>query len=137
MSFILVSSQLGQILIETDCTLDLSPNNVLMRIKDESILPKFAHEEIEQPFARMVRPDRTIYISRLMPISPGQPILCDFGEARVGSHKHTGDIMPRIMRAPEVILGMNWNCKVDIWALGVMVSVLFLVTLLLFQYSYV
>jgi serine/threonine protein kinase len=93
-----------------------------MRIKDESILPKFAREEIEQPYARMVRPDRTIYVSRLMPISPGLPVLCDFGEARVGSSKYSGDIMPRIMRAPEVILGIDWSCKVDIWALGVMVS---------------
>jgi len=103
-----------------------------MRIKDESILPKFAQEEIEQPFARMVRPDRTIYISRLMPVSPGQLVLCDFGEARLGSHKHVGDIMPRIMRALEVILGMDWNFKVDIWALGVMVSVMFKPNLHLF-----
>ena len=124
MSFILVSPQSGQIWAETDCSIDLSLNNVLMRIKDESILPKFAQEEIEQPFARMIRQDRTIYISRLMPISPSQPVLCDFGEARVGSLRHTGEIMPRIMRAPEVILGIDWKCKVDVWALGVMVSVL-------------
>jgi serine/threonine-protein kinase SRPK3 len=96
-----------------------------MRIKDESILPDFAQKEIEQPSARMERLDRTIYTSRLMPQSPGLLILCDFGEARIGSHKHRGDIMPGIMRAPEVILGMDWDCKVDIWAIGIMVSVLF------------
>ena len=31
--------------------------------------------------------------------------------------------MPAIYRAPEVILGMNWDSKVDIWGVGVMVSV--------------
>lgn len=110
--------------MDVDYILDISPHNVLMRIKDESILPKFAQKEIEQPSARIVRPDRTIYTSRLMPRSPGLPVLCDFGEARVGSHKHSGDIMPGIMRAPDVILGMDWDCKVDIWAIGIMVSVL-------------
>ncbi len=30
--------------------------------------------------------------------------------------------MPGIYRAPEVILGMDWDSKVDIWAIGVMVS---------------
>jgi serine/threonine-protein kinase SRPK3 len=49
-------------LLDAKCTPDISPYNVLMRIKDESILPKFAQKEIEQPSARMVRPDRTIYI---------------------------------------------------------------------------
>jgi hypothetical protein len=30
--------------------------------------------------------------------------------------------MPGIYRAPEVILEMDWDSKVDIWAIGVMVS---------------
>lgn len=30
--------------------------------------------------------------------------------------------MPGIYRAPEVILGMEWDCKVDIWSIGLMVS---------------
>ncbi|OAX82535.1 hypothetical protein ACJ72_03120, partial [Emergomyces africanus] len=37
------------------------------------------------------------------------------------NHKHRGDIMPGIYRAPEVILGMEWDCKVDLWSVGVMV----------------
>jgi len=104
---------------------DLTPNNILMKIEDESILPKIAQAEIEHPFPRMIRPDRTVYVSRLMPASPGQPVICDFGEARVGPNKHTGDIMPDIMRAPEVILGMGWDAQVDIWALTITVSTLF------------
>ena len=30
--------------------------------------------------------------------------------------------MPGIYRAPEIVLGMDWDSKVDIWAVGVMVS---------------
>lgn len=58
-------------------------------------------------------------MSRLVPFTNGLPILCDLGEARVGKDMHNGDIMPDIYRAPEVILGMNWATKVDIWAVGV------------------
>lgn len=42
-----------------------------------------------------------------MPVKTGLPVLCDFGEARVGD-KHRGDVMPGIYRAPEVILDMEW-----------------------------
>lgn len=60
-----------------------------------------------------------------MPVNAGLPVLCDFGEARVGD-KHRGDVMPGIYRAPEVILGMEWDCKLDIWAIGVTVRGLLL-----------
>ncbi len=102
---------------------DISPNNVLQSIEDQSILQQIEHAELEQPIARKTLSDRTIYLSRPMPFSMGQPILCDLGEARIGRSKHMGDIMPGIYRAPEVILGMAWDFKVDIWGVGVMVSV--------------
>ncbi|PGH00692.1 hypothetical protein GX51_05678 [Blastomyces parvus] len=72
------------------------------------------------PSARKVLSDRTIYASRRIPTCTGLPVLCDLGDARIGSHKHRGDIMPGIYRAPEVILGMEWDYKVDIWSVGVM-----------------
>jgi serine/threonine-protein kinase SRPK3 len=101
---------------------DLSPDNVLQRIEDESILSQMEQGELERPIARKILSDRIIYNSRPMPFSAGQPVLCDLGEARTGTQKHRGDIMPGIYRAPEVILGMDWDSKVDIWAIGVMVS---------------
>ncbi|KAG8157485.1 hypothetical protein KVR01_012527 [Diaporthe batatas] len=39
--------------------------------------------------------------------------------------KHTGDVMPGVYRAPEIILGMEWDSKIDIWSVGVMVWDLF------------
>ncbi|POS74234.1 protein kinase [Diaporthe helianthi] len=41
--------------------------------------------------------------------------------ARFGQETFTGDIMPDVYRAPEVILGMEWSFKVDLWSVGVMI----------------
>ena len=48
-------------------------------------------------------------------------MICDYGTAVIGE-KHTGDVMPGVYRAPEIILGMEWDSKIDIWSVGVMVS---------------
>jgi len=95
---------------------------VLQGVQDNSILSQIEQDELERPIARKVLSDRTIYNSRPMPVNTGEPVLCDLGEARAGTQKHKGDIMPGIYRAPEVILGMDWDSKVDIWAIGIMVS---------------
>ncbi|KAL4886613.1 protein kinase [Aspergillus karnatakaensis] len=100
---------------------DISPNNVLQGIEDTSILSDMEQDEATRPIARKVLADRTIYHSRPMPLCTGSPVLSDLGEARSGSSKYNGDIMPGIYRAPEVILEMEWDQKVDIWSVGNMV----------------
>ncbi|KAJ5570433.1 uncharacterized protein N7459_009863 [Penicillium hispanicum] len=102
---------------------DLQPNNILLGIKDDSILSQFEQAEFEAPVPRKVLEDRTIYLSRPLPISYGTPVLCDLGEARLGTDQQTGDIMPDIYRAPEVILDMNWDSKVDIWNVGMVLII--------------
>ncbi|KAB8205359.1 kinase-like domain-containing protein [Aspergillus parasiticus] len=54
----------------------------------------------------------------------GMPILCDLGEARIGD-VHIGVIQPDLYRAPEVVLGVEWTSKVDIWNVGVLIWDLF------------
>jgi serine/threonine protein kinase len=102
-------------------TPDLSPNNILLGINDTSVLSDMEHAELNSPSPRKIYPDRTIYRSQPMPITDGHMVICDFGAARIGD-KHWGDVMPGVYRAPEVILGMEWDCKIDIWSVGVMVS---------------
>ncbi|RDW64490.1 uncharacterized protein DSM5745_09901 [Aspergillus mulundensis] len=104
---------------------DLQPNNILLGIKDESILSNIEQAEFETPMPRKTYNDRTIYLSRPLPISYGTPVLCDLGEARVGTDKQQGDIMPDLYRAPEVILKMSWDYKVDIWNVGMVIWSLF------------
>jgi hypothetical protein len=59
-----------------------------------------------------------------MPNSTGLPVFSDVGEARIEKEVNRGDIMPGIYRAPEVILDMEWDCKVGVWSIGTMVSLL-------------
>ena len=79
-------------------------------------------DEKAQPIARKSLADRTIYMSRPFPVTEGTPVICDLGSARMGHDSYKGDVMPDTYRAPEVILGMEWSSKVDVWSLGVMVS---------------
>lgn len=65
--------------------------------------------------------DNTIYVSRYMLGGAGPLVICDFGQARIGN-KQSGNAMPVPYRAPEVILNMEWDSAVDIWSLGLLVS---------------
>ncbi|KAI2830800.1 hypothetical protein CBS147343_2036 [Aspergillus niger] len=75
-------------------------------------------EELNEPAPRKQLDDRTIFATRAMPLSSGEPVLADLGEARLAQGNQTGLIMPNLYRAPEVLLGMKWDNKVDIWAIG-------------------
>lgn len=89
---------------------------------ERNILSQIEEDEITQPIPRKVLDDRSIYYSRPIPVCASSPVISDLGEARIGKQKHRGDIMPGIYRAPEVILDMGWDCKVDIWSTGTMVN---------------
>jgi serine/threonine protein kinase len=97
----------------------------MLTIDDESMLAEFEEAERQEPSPRkVIDSTRTIYQSRRFRFPQnglwGHPVLCDFGEARIGK-LHSGDIQPEIYRAPEVLFGMQWSFSVDIWNLGVMV----------------
>ncbi|PBP17728.1 protein kinase [Diplocarpon rosae] len=107
-------------IVHTGNFLDISPSNVLQKSGDDSIISQIEKGELEQPIPRRIPSDCTGYESRPLPLSTGLPVPRDLGEARIGARKHRGDITPGIYRAPEVILGMEWDSKVDLWAIGVM-----------------
>ncbi|KAI9375122.1 kinase-like protein [Aspergillus egyptiacus] len=104
---------------------DVQPHNILLGIDDDSVLSQMEEEEISDPAPRKILHDRTIYAARGMPLTRGEPLLSDLGEARVAEGKQTGLIMPDAYRAPEVILGMEWDNKVDIWAVAQVAWTLF------------
>jgi serine/threonine protein kinase len=111
---------------------DVSPNNILVGATDDTPFSQLEEDEQARPVARKVLSDRVIYMSRPVPRTNGQLILSDMGSARFGQKDFTGDIMPDVYRAPEVILGMEWSSKVDLWSVGVMVSFLPLPTVVVY-----
>ncbi|OBT52082.1 hypothetical protein VE04_07674 [Pseudogymnoascus sp. 24MN13] len=106
---------------------DLQERNIILGIEDDSILEEFARSELRHPSPRKVDGDRIIYKSRDLVITknPGRPVITDFGEARIGQQTYDDDIQPFQYRASEVIMGMPWSYKVDIWNVGVMIWDLF------------
>lgn len=97
---------------------------MLLGIHDESVLTKFEQFETENPCPRKELDDRTIYLSRPMLLTKGEPSITDLSEARFGDFKNIDRIMPNVYRAPEVILGHPWSYPVDIWGFGMVVSLL-------------
>ncbi|CRL30327.1 Serine/threonine-protein kinase DCLK [Penicillium camemberti] len=93
---------------------------------DISVLADFEEAEKSSPSPGKIVGDGVIYCSRKLTKTKlhGQPILCDFGQARFGSTRYCGDIQPYIYRAPEVLLRMPWDQKVDIWNVGVVIALL-------------
>ncbi|KAJ5900246.1 protein kinase [Penicillium subrubescens] len=108
---------------------DIQENNVMLSVEDESILVDFEEAERSSPSPRKIVGDRVIYSSRDLGIPKvhGRPILSDFGEARFSSSlgKQWEDVQPLVYRAPEVLLRMPWNEKIDIWNIGVLAWDLF------------
>lgn len=104
-------------LLKANRIIDIHPNNILAGVEDESVLTILERDELSSPSPRKQDGDRIIYLSRPMFLTDGEPLLSDLGEARLGQ-SHKGTIMPSLYRAPEVILGLDWNNKVDIWGFG-------------------
>ncbi|OBT88976.1 CMGC/SRPK protein kinase [Pseudogymnoascus sp. 03VT05] len=91
---------------------------------DTEVLTRVVEAERSQSSPQKIEADRaTIYTSRSLDYKSGvvYPILTDLGMAVFGSAEYTHTIQSIPYRAPEVILEMEWNEKVDIWNLGVIV----------------
>lgn len=95
----------------------------MMTLADNSVLEIFEENVQAEPSLRKVDGNRIIYESRQLevPDNPGIPTLCDFGDAQFGKVEYLGEVMPDLYRAPEIVLGIPWNEKIDIWSVGLMV----------------
>ncbi|SMR43037.1 unnamed protein product [Zymoseptoria tritici ST99CH_1E4] len=111
---------------------DLKLSNIMLEIEDPSVIPAFIASQATDPVPRKTittaeGKTRTIYGSRKFrkPSNGadfGLPLLCDFGEARIGSSFPFQDIQPEVYKAPEMLLEIGpLRSAVDIWNLGCMV----------------
>jgi hypothetical protein len=96
---------------------------LLLPAGDAKTFSDLEESEIEDPSPRKILDNgREIYLSQLPIPGNGLPLLSDFGEARFGNEVHNEDIMPNTYRAPEAVLKMNWDYKVDVWNVAIMVT---------------
>ncbi|GIZ43342.1 hypothetical protein CKM354_000657400 [Cercospora kikuchii] len=102
---------------------DIQECNIMLSIDDHSFLDELVEQEREQPSPRKHAGDRTIYstVELDMPDEPGDATICDFGDAKFGQAPFEGEVMPDLYRAPEIVLGIPWNEKIDIWSFGLMI----------------
>jgi len=104
---------------------DIKATNIMLSIAEYALLEDFVNDEMATPSPRKILTDREIYLSRNFrnPTEEwGNSILCDFGGARIGRQKFSHIVQPAIYRAPEVVLNMDWDHKIDIWNVGALVS---------------
>lgn len=87
--------------------LDLKTDNLMLSLEDDSMLADFAKAEEDHPTPyKKIDESRSIYRScRFRPPRGGKgyglPILCDFGEARIGPTQETGPPSNRIFIEPR------------------------------------
>lgn len=107
---------------------DLKLDSIMLKYGLWKVLPSIERKSLDGKLsARSVIDDEvTIYhgVNMLPTTSHGPPLLCDFGQARIGTIMDwEGDIQPQLMRAPEVVMRMSWDHKIDIWNAGCLVRV--------------
>lgn len=108
-------------------TTDLKLSNMMLTVADESVYADYENTVATNPCDRKVIDEhRTIYASRPFRSphknSYGYPMLCDFGEARIGSKQTPYNIQPDIYKAPETLMELEWGHPVDIWNTACVVS---------------
>jgi serine/threonine protein kinase len=103
---------------------DLQAGNILLSIKNQSELDEVVDAVWSAPTASKVRGENRIRYSVALgiPDDGGFPTISDFGEAHFGDPPFCAEVMPDLYRAPEIILGIPFDNKIDIWSFGLMVG---------------
>ncbi|KAK4155789.1 Serine/threonine-protein kinase [Chaetomidium leptoderma] len=99
---------------------DVQEDNIMFSVVEASEWRAVEDAEMVEPTPRKVYKDHAIHSTRMSYLPPPKSpmVLCDFGEARFGSEAYSEHAMPDLYRAPEILLRIQWNEKIDIWALG-------------------
>jgi serine/threonine-protein kinase SRPK3 len=107
---------------------DIQEGNIRLSVPDQSVFDQVVAEEWASLSPRKTTDGRATHTSASLelPDDPGPPIVTDFGDARVGAGPFIGEVLPDLYRAPEIVLAIPWDDKIDIWALGLMVRTLLL-----------
>ncbi|KND88077.1 Serine/threonine-protein kinase SRPK [Tolypocladium ophioglossoides CBS 100239] len=109
---------------------DIKPQNILVETSAINKMFQQAPSEAFQPDDSPLDPPNDFYVESIQVSSAEEDVawstdlsvrLADFGTASWIDKHLTEWIQPQMLRAPEVILGAGWDCKVDIWNLGLII----------------
>nr|POF23975.1 serine/threonine-protein kinase srpk [Quercus suber] len=107
------------------CNADIKLDNIQLTLPDneqETLQSLESAEAVKSGPVKQTNHGTPIYKSaEIIQEELGFPILCDFGSAVFTDSVSNGVIQAIPYRAPEVILGGEWSCGVDIWNLGVLI----------------
>ncbi|KAL2842488.1 kinase-like protein [Aspergillus pseudodeflectus] len=101
---------------------DISPQNVLTELGDDSSLEYIEEQESVDPSVPVTGDNDTPVYPSLTPMLElsGILIVTDFGHVRDVESTNRGWWMSDLHRAPEVLLQLPWSYPVDLWSVGVM-----------------
>ncbi|KAG5291538.1 protein kinase [Histoplasma ohiense] len=111
----------------TDDAKDLKSDNILIALRDESLLDIIAHDEFKHPLPQKILEDWIIYLSQnefsLQIKGIERSVITDFDLAVHGDvpHLYYHTIQADDYCAPEIILTADWSYSADIWNLGVLI----------------
>lgn len=113
-------------LIRTNICADIKLDNVQLTLPEnqEKYLDAFCAESqaSSSPNYSTTNDGRRIFAYREMRHDQlGFPILCDLGSVVFVEKGYPGLVQAIPSRTPEVILGAEWGCEIDVWTLGVLV----------------
>ncbi|KAG8415453.1 hypothetical protein J3458_009300 [Metarhizium acridum] len=109
---------------------DIKPQNILIETSAINKMFQQAPSEAFRPRDLVLDPLNDFYRESMQVSSSQEDITCppdlsvrlgDFGTASWIDKHLTEWIQPQMLRAPEVILEADWDCKVDIWNLGLII----------------
>ncbi|EXU97719.1 serine/threonine protein kinase domain protein [Metarhizium robertsii] len=109
---------------------DIKPQNILIQTSAIKNMFKHAPSEAFKPDSLALPPPLDFYTESAQVSSAEEDLahstdisimLADFGTASWFERHLTEWIQPQMLRAPEVILEANWDHKVDVWNLGLII----------------
>ncbi|KAK4500862.1 hypothetical protein PRZ48_009054 [Zasmidium cellare] len=103
---------------------EITAQNVLMETTDDAVFRRIEDAENSDPTVPIEDDGYPVYRSRGQPLSLLEltldPVLTDFGSSRSAATANDDWWMPDTHRAPEIVMGLPWNDKVDVWSIGIM-----------------
>ncbi|KAK3073003.1 hypothetical protein LTR53_005776 [Teratosphaeriaceae sp. CCFEE 6253] len=106
----------------THCDIKLS--NLMLQVEDDDVLSDCEKAERTTPSERkFIDEERSVYVSRPFrkprAHAYGDVVLCDFGEARIGSSQPWANIQPEVYKAPEILMQFErYDHAIDVWNAG-------------------